>query len=92
MRRPETFDPPIRIQWALSPGAHESKASPSRRLISFGSMTSSATPLMITLQPARACPSMPSISNVASAYRTRAWNPEPTAVRNTTDRDRSSNR
>jgi hypothetical protein len=54
-------------------------------------VTSSVTPLTITLQPVWLCGSAESISKLALAELTRALNFDPPDVRNTTDWEGRSN-
>ena len=91
IRRPVTVNARIRIQCALCPGVQVSNPRCSSRRSSLGLVISSVMPAMITLQPVREPCSMPSISNAALPLTSIAWNFEPSAVRNTTDCDRSSN-
>ena len=92
MRRPVTVLATIRIQLGCSPGAQESSLSWSSLWISSGCVTTSVTPLMMTLHPVRVRESIPSSSNQARAPCESANSFAPSPVRNATDCDALSNR
>ena len=81
------FAMPIEAQW----GSRELMKYYFLCGVGAGLVTSSVMPTMITLQPVRESGSIPSISNAALPLTSIAWNFDPSAVRNATDCDRSSN-
>ena len=88
---PDTICVPRRTQRGRMPGAHGPSPSCWSLAISDGRVTSSVTPVTMTLHPERVFASISSISNDARADRTTAWNLVPSFVLKTTDCDGESN-